>query len=384
MSRYRPMLALAGAMAILFGSTLASAQPSNDPPLRYRVQPGDTLISLSTKYLTRKDDYQAIQALNRIADPYRLPIGSTLLIPERLLRTELVLGEITSFRGTVMVDGQAAKLKMQVRQGMQIETAADAFVTVQFPDGSAISLPSQSRIRIDRLRRVLLTDALDRNFRLLAGKTRSSVTPMANPDSNFRVTTPLSVSAVRGTDFRVGFDEEAGQTQTEVVGGEVGVAPDEEREEVEVTRGFGVIATKDGVQPPVKLLSPPELASLARGEGNAVVVAYKAVEGAKTYRVQLATDLGFRNVIADATTEELTTSFPGFGSTPFFVRLTSIATSGLEGVPGTYASGRRVDAPDGSSAQDDRSGTGSAPLQTSMNGDGRTIPAIISTRPTLR
>ncbi|RYD98949.1 MAG: hypothetical protein EOP61_15010, partial [Sphingomonadales bacterium] len=228
-----------------------------------------------------------------------------------------------------------------------------------------------------------LTDSLDRNFRLQAGRSRSSVTPMSNPDSNFRVTTPLSVSAVRGTDFRVGFDEGAGKAMTEVVGGTVGVAPDEEKDEVGVPRGYGVIGTPEGIQPPVKLLQPPELASLARGGGDAVVVSFKPVEGAKAYRVQLAGDLPFRDVLAESTTEESSVSFPGLGSTPFFVRLTAIATSGLEGVPGTYASGRRVDAPEGHSARDEGA-PAIPPLQTSMRADGRTSPATIGTDPALR
>lgn len=377
MIRFRPMLALAGALTMLLGSSLASAQPAEDQPLRYRVRSGDTLISLATNYLTRKDDYKTIQSMNRIADPYRLPIGSILLIPERLLRTEPVLGEVTSFRGDVKIDNQPAKLKMQVRQGMQIETGASSALTVEFPDDTAISLPSQSRIRIDRLRRVLLTDALDRNFRLLAGKTQSRVTPMTNPDSNFRVTTPLSVSAVRGTDFRVGFDEEAGLAITETVGGLVGVAPDEEQDEVGVPVGYGVIGTKDGLQPPVRLLPGPELTGLSRGSGDSLVVTYKAVEGAKKYRVQITADQRYREVLNETTTEELTASISGIGSRPFFVQLTSIDQFGLEGVPTPYQSGRKAPPSSGGSA----SSSGS---QTSMIDNAQINPAIIGSHPTIR
>lgn len=381
---FRPMLALAGALAMLLGSSFAAAQPAEDPPLSYRVRPGDTLISLSTNYLTRKDDYRTIQSLNRIADPYRLPIGSTLLIPEKLLRTEPVLGEVISFRGTVTVDGQPARLKMPIRQGNQIETGASSSVTVRFPDDSAITLPSQSRIRVDRLRRILLTDALDRNFRLQAGKAVSGVKKMTNPDSNFRVTTPLSVSAVRGTDFRVGFDEETGQALTETVTGTVGVAPDEEQDEIGVNRGFGVIGTKDGIQPPVPLLTWPKLTKLARGDGNTVVVAYEPVEGAKSYRVQLASDLEFRDIIDETLTEELGVSFPGFGSKPFFVRLTAFSPFGMEGMPHVYVSGRGSQPAPASNSAHDESGRGAPTLQTSMTGDDRTSPAIIGPRSALR
>ncbi len=378
MGKSRTWLSLAIATSMLVSGTFAHAQ-ADDPPLRYRIRPGDTLISLSTNYLTRKDDYKTIQQMNRIADPYRLPIGSTLLIPERLLRSEPVFGEVVSFRGSVNVDSQPARLKMQIRQGMQIETGGNAFVTVQFPDGSAISLPSQSRIRVDRLRRILLTDSLDRNFRLQAGRSRASVTPLSNPDSNFRVTTPLSVSAVRGTDFRVGFDEATGKALTEVVGGTVGVAPDETKDETGVPRGYGVIGTAAGIEPPVKLLPPPELIQLARGEGSAVVVSFKPVEGAKSYRTQLATDIGFREVIADDVTELATATFPGIGSVPFFVRLTATAESGMEGMPATYASGRRVNVPEPTAPS-----ASSQKQQTSMTGDGRANSATSGSNPTLR
>ena len=382
MNRFRPLLALAGALALLFGGAPLGAQQA-ERSIRYTVQPGDTLIALSAKYLTAKEAWQTVQQINAIRDPYHVPIGSVLVIPERLLKMEPAFGQISSFRGAVTVDSQPATKGMQIRQGMRIETSANAFVTVEFPDGSAISLPSQSSVRVDRLRRIPLTDSVDRAFRLQEGRARSTVTPIRNPNSNFQVTTPLSVSAVRGTDFRVDFDPTGKRALTEVVGGTVGVAPDEVRDETAVPKGYGVVGTPDGIQPPVKLLPSPVLTSLSRGDGDSVVITADPVNGAVKYRTQLATDIAFREVIAETITDKPTASFPGVGGTPFFVRMTAIAESGMEGLPGTFSSGRRSVAPEPSASN----GGGAVPpeqLQISMTGDGRAKPAPARPDPPLR
>lgn len=389
MARLRPFLALAGALALLSSGSTAFAQ-ATERTVDYVVRPGDTLIGLSFKYMTAKDDWRAVQQLNGIRDPYHVPIGSRLVIPVRLLKIEPAYGKISSFRGAVSVDGQQAILGMPIRQGMRIETSANAFVTVLFPDNSAISLPSQSVVKVDRLRRIPLTDSVDRAFRLQEGRARSTVTPIRNPNSNFQVTTPLSVSAVRGTDFRVGFDPDANRAQTEVVGGTVGVAPDEDKDEIAVPKGYGVIGTPAGIQPPVKLLPPPELTELARGDGDTVVVTARPVDEAVRYRTQLATDIAFREVIAETVSDKPAATFPGVGNTPFFVRMTAIAGSGLEGIPGTFASGRRSAAPasgNDSSAPSAHSKTpaDTAPAtQISMSGDGRAKPATLGSLPPLR
>jgi len=378
----RPLLAAAAALVLLFDGGSAHAQ-SAEKTISYTVRRGDTLISLATKYLLRKEDYLTVQKLNGIHDPYHVPTGSTLIVPESLLRIEPSFGEISSFRGDVAVDGSPAEQRMQIRQGMRIETSANAFVTVQFADGSAISLPSQSRVRVDRLRRIPLTDSVDRVFRLQEGRARSTVTPIRNPASNFQVTTPLSVSAVRGTDFRVGFDPVANRSLTEVVGGTVGVAPDEDKDAVAVPHGYGVVGTPDGIQPPTKLLPGPDLASLARSDDDAVLVTAKPVEGAAKYRTQLASDLRFRDIIADMVTEKPEATFPGLGSVPFFVRLTAIADTGLEGLPATYAAGRRVDPPSSDSNAAPPRET-AAEGSTATSGNDQTRPGSSSSQPPLR
>jgi len=343
--RNKLLLALATALTVWAAGPVAAQAPAAEQYFRYTVRPGDTLSALARDYLV-SDDYVSIQKINAVADPRRLPIGSTLLIPQPLLRIETITGVITSFRGAATIDGQQVEVGTQVRQGQKLETGPNAFVTVTLPDGSAISLPSQSRIHVSRLRRVLLTGSIERRFRLEAGRSRATVTPIRDPNSDFQVTTPLSVSAVRGTDFRVALDESGEKALTEVVGGAVEVGKDAEDEGVQVPRGYGVVATPAGVEQPVALLSPPGLDAVAQTPTGGVLITAKPVDGARKYRFQLATDIGFQAVFADSTADAPTISFENLASTQFFIRLSAIAENGLEGLPATYALGQRVGALD--------------------------------------
>jgi len=338
-------------VATLLATTVAvaaEAAPPIDQPVRYTIKSGETLIGLATRYMLRPEDYRSVQTLNKVADPYKIPAGTVLLFPERLLRAEPIVGRVASFRGSVSVDGRSATLGMPIRQGARVQTGENAFVTIELPDRSNISLPSQSRIQVEQLRRILLTGALDRNFRLEAGRSTSSVTPGKATSPTFRVTTPLSVSAVRGTEFRVALDPGGQRAATEVVGGTVGVAGARGGDEISVPRGFGIFATPAGVGKPVALLPWPKLERIAREGTDGVVITIGAVEGATSYRTELANDLQFKQVFAEKVTAVPSVSFGGMLGIRFYVRLTAIAESGLEGRSRIYAldrSGRGIPQP---------------------------------------
>jgi len=373
-------LLVAAAMVV---APAAHAQQTGDGMFRYTVQPGDTLSGLTRSFLV--GDYQTLQKLNKVADPYNLPIGSILLIPEAMLRTVPLVGRVSSFRGAVTIDGHQAALAEEVRQGMRIETGPSASVTISLPDGSAIALPSQSRIFVSRLRNVLLTGGIQRTFSLEAGRSRSTVSPIKDPNSDFRVTTPLSVAAVRGTDFRVALDETGDRALTEVVGGTVGVASGAETDETAVPKGFGVVSTPSGTEPPMPLLPAPKLLAIERTD-NGVAITGELVDGAAKYRIQLATDLAFLDVIDEVISDKPSTTFVLPANSTFFVRLTAIAPSGMEGLPGTYAPGLRTSGiePGGADGKAATAAVPSASNHFSMTNHGAGAKQSILLRPPLR
>lgn len=362
---------LTGTLAAMLAGAACAAMPA-DPPIRYTFKPGDTLIGLSMRYMLRPEDYRVVQALNKIADVYRIPAGTVLLIPERLLRTDPIEGRISSYRGAVSIDGKPVSLGTRVRQGARVQTGENAFVTIELPDSSSISLPSQSRIQVEQLRRILLTGTLDRSFRLEAGRSSSSVTPSRGSSPSFRVTTPLSVSAVRGTEFRVALDPSGERVATEVVGGTVGVEGAAGGDEVPVPSGFGIVARPAGLDEPVALLPWPKLARITRDGSDGVIITIGPVEGASSYRTELAADLPFKQVFAEKVTPTPSAKFAGLSGVTFYVRLTAIAASGLEGLSRVYALGRNPD---------DRP---PPPSEDTISIYGRTEPTTVAPGSTLR
>lgn len=315
-----------------------------DAPVSYLVKPGDTLFALSSRYLVKLGDYRTLQRLNKVPNPRHLRPGSTLTIPFPLLKTEVIDARLGAFSGAVTVTraGQpvAPSRDMVLAENDRIATGANAFATLELPDESRVSLPSNSTLRIVRLRQVLLTGGLRRAFDLDLGKSAASVSPLPTKDSQFLIRTPLSVAAVRGTEYRVAFDPGRGAAAAEVIKGVVGVGsttPTASAAETPVPAGFGALASAAGVSPPQALLRAPALVRGGRTqEDPQVTFTAEPVPGAAAYHLQLANDAGFVDVFTETVSPTPAASFAGVPDGTFFVRATAIDTDGLEGLPRDY------------------------------------------------
>jgi hypothetical protein len=307
----------------------------------YVVQPGDTLSGLAQTYFNRLSDWRVVQQRNHIPNPRRMRSGAVLYVPTTLLRTEPVVARLGFFSGPVTVsDGGRAlpvTLDMALNEGLLITTGANAFARLDLPDGSRMALPSQSQVRINQLHRTVMTKATQRVFTVEAGRGVSTVTPLKNDQDSFVVRTPRSVSAVRGTEFRVHYDPDHDQAATEVVKGTVMVAANG-ADAVAIGAGFGVSADPKDSRPPVVLLPAPALLDANKvfdGAGFDLHVAPS--DQAQAYRVQLAADAGFLGMIAEATNPDPQVRFNPVPDGVYFVRLSLISADGLEGLASTYA-----------------------------------------------
>lgn len=340
----RWFLALSAALALPAGAAQA-ARPPAAPSVVYEVKKGDTFYDLARLYLVRPAAATEIQRLNRVANPRRLPVGRKLTVPVRLLRSEEIVGKLTAFGGAVTVRGPGAgdvRKNMDIREGYELATGANAFLTFELPDGSRTTLPSQSRLRVEGLRRILLTGALQRDLKLEAGRSSSVVTPMTDKDSRFRIQTPLTVSAVRGTQFRVNHDPAAGRSTLEVIEGKV--AETRNGAETLVIAGYGLdTAAQDGG--PQALLPQPLLSDPGRlQDDQRLDFQLRPQPEAVGYRAQIAPDAGFVDMVAEVSSGTPALSFETLPNGTFFARFTAIDGSGLEGLPATYAFERRLNA----------------------------------------
>lgn len=338
----RPLI-LGLAFLFCFGSGQAGATGQSDR-VTYRITKGDNLFTLAARYFVKPGDYVIVQRLNRIAYPRRLQIGTTIVIPRPLLRHEPTSATIHSFRGDVRIGAQGkstpAAVGRRVREGDWIETGRQSFLTLRLADGSAVTLPSQTSMRVERLRRTLLTRSVERSFRIDRGRAGAIVTPMEDGESYFRLRTPTAVSAVRGTRFRMSYDPASGRAATEVLEGKVGFRAGDNPSEQSLVSGFGMTNI---LSRPVPLLPSPELLRPAQMQDEEQLhFALKPLADAAAYRIEIAADAGFLDVIDETTAVAAEVTFPSLPNGDYFVRATALTPDGLGGLSSTYAFRRQL------------------------------------------
>lgn len=338
----RPLF-LSLTLLLSFVPDWAGAKEETDR-ITYRVVRGDNLYTLAERYFLRAGDYAIIQRLNRISNPRRLQIGKPITIPRSLLRQEPVAATIHSFRGDVRIGARGkqapAVVGRTVREGDWIDTDRKSFVSLRLADGSVITLPSQTSMRVERLRQTLLTRSVERSFRIDRGRAGAIVTPMKDPQSNFRLLTPTAVSAVRGTRFRMSYDPASGRTATEVLEGTVDFKADDKQTEQSLASGFGMTNMLSG---PTSLLSSPELLRPAQIQNEEQLhFALEPVAEATGYRVEIAADAGFLDLIDETIVSSAEASLPSLPNGDYFVRVTALAADGLEGLSSTYTFRRQL------------------------------------------
>ncbi|WP_114953925.1 FecR domain-containing protein [Sphingosinicella terrae] len=336
------MRALILFLAALLAPLHFAAAAENDEMVAYTTKAGDNLYTLARRYFIRVHDYVEVQRLNRVANPYRLPTNRQLRIPRRLLRYEPLTARVAAFRGDVRVSrgGRVAPTAVGtvVGEGDSLLTGPNSFVTLRLADGSLVALPSQSRVLVRRLRRLLLTGEIEREFMLENGRARAVVTPMDETPGDFRVSTPVAISAVRGTEFRARYDADGRSGSTEVIEGEVGVSDPAGRASVSVTAGFGAVATPEGTGTVIPLLPPPALERPGRVQDGADLAFRVApLQGAERYHVQVAQDAGFVDVVSETFSAGPEATLPGLPDGTWFVRISGLGPDGLEGMPATYS-----------------------------------------------
>lgn len=117
----------------------AADLPAGELVFTHVVTREETLIALSRRLLADPRQWPQLQQHNRIADARRIPVGTVLKIPVRLLATEPVparvlsaSGEVSGPQGVAVVAGQA------LPQGARLQAGDGGQATLQLVDGTEI------------------------------------------------------------------------------------------------------------------------------------------------------------------------------------------------------------------------------------------------------
>jgi hypothetical protein len=342
MSRMMPGMVLA--LAMISGlATMAHADSFSVPTeVTYHTKANDTLIDLARRYFNRVEDYRVVQQINHVAVPQHLQPGIDLRIPVAILRGTPVTATVISFRGDVRLgeDHHNVTAGATLTEGTRIETGAASFLSFRAADGSTVTMPSQSVMRIERMRRILFTNTLDQQFAVEHGRLETTVAKQVGPGSHYEVRTPIAVSAVRGTVFRVAYDEAAagGASLTEVLGGTVAVGAPGAHQTLPVPIGIGAAVAHDGSVRTENLLPAPALADGNRLQaGRNLRFGLAPVPGAVGYHMQIARDAAFQDVVAETRSAQPEGRFDALPDGAWFLRATALSSTGFEGLPATQS-----------------------------------------------
>jgi len=328
------LLVLAAATAAASVALAAGPQPmaADEPTYVHVLQPGDTLIGLGRRYLVEPGSWPELAHLNQVRQPRRMPIGSSLRIPLRLMRTEPGLAIVTSITGSVRGTDAPLIVGQTLPQGSELNTGSDSHATVRLVDGTLLRLRSSGRVRIDEARRVTGTGAVRSGVQLDRGRVEIDAQPARGGQPGFRITTPQGVLGVRGTQFRV--EADGALTRGEVLEGTVavsgtGAAGNKQR----VAAGFGTVVDAAGrVAQPVALLPAPDTSQLpVLYERPLVRLRLPAQPGAVAYRVLVARDETFDAVLADVRSATPELRIAGLPDGRYPMRLRATDAQGLEG-----------------------------------------------------
>lgn len=312
---------------------VSPAQAQSDDTITYTMQEGNTLYGLAREFFVSEQSAERVQRLNRISDARAIPVGAVITVPRSLLKWDPVTLQVAGFSGNVSIKrGDTVltpRVSLQIPQNTIISTSARAFISLAGEGQTAVSLPSNSTVQIRRAKRYRINNALDVDLRVLRGRGEIRA-PKLREGERFRTGTPVAVTAVRGTEFRVAFDEESALALTEVTEGVVEVSADGSL--VAARAGKGVASNTTGVGQPEDLLLAPEVSDRTALQTDAeLAFSITPLDGAVAYRTQIARDVTFTDVIDEKVSGGPTVSFADIEDGRLSVRSRAIAQSGLEG-----------------------------------------------------
>jgi hypothetical protein len=309
----------------------------------YVVQPGDNLWFLSATLLKDVNHYNKLLQYNDITEPKPLQPGTELRVPLAWLKHEPAKVKVVHSRGHTEVFRHPKRQAKQLNKGDilglgdRIRTALDSNVTLEFADGSTLVIQAQSEVVLDALAISANGIMVETRVRLKRGRGEVEVPSQRKPPPNFQIITPESVTSVRGTKFRVEADSERHITLSEVIDGRVEVvAAGVSRI---VNAGYGVVAeTGKPLMEPRQLLTRPDLSGLpARIDALPTAFTWPSVAGAKTYRIQIASDSSFTALLIDAGLTNPSYTLSELPSGQYALRVRAIDEFGLEGLNSDFS-----------------------------------------------
>lgn len=336
--------------ALVFFVTLANgcvAQQSADTPLApvivYKIQAGDTLNKLSKKYLIQPADLEEIRNLNNLRSINLLPAGKKLKIPRHTVKQSPSQATIISLSCARAIRAGTPLRPMSIgsilNEGAIIDIPAECQAAMLLEDSSVIRLPSSAAVKISILRKNAIESSPEVQLDLVRGKIELEVYKGRSQTTPFEVRTPLSITGVRGTEFRVGYTPIEKTGQVEVLAGVVQATGLSDTESRSIMKGQGVPYDSSGKALPTEtLLTAPvfERAELASNDQTSYNIKFTGHAQAKHYIASSGKNANLFGERALSTLQAPEITTHSLNQYVAFYQLASVSQAGLVGTPRQY------------------------------------------------
>lgn len=312
----------------------------------YTVAQSETLSSIASRFTGKIADWRIIGQTNQIDNDRTIPIGKQIIIPARLLAPKSAFARIEAFFGSIKIRGNdgngiETRIGALLKEGDTLTTLANSFISLALDDGTRFTLPPDTSLNLRLLRATQFIERPRTQLFLEKGRVESYVTPLKSPGASFEVISPLAVSGVRGTNFRVNVD--GNKTLNEVLGGKVAVnnAPGQRVHSAGqlITKGFGTVVEDGRVARPIALLSVPDLADGYQVQQRLPIQFSFSHPVARAVRATISTDADGMNNIAEINSPvadgRVTAKLDTLDDGDYFLHYSAIDAQGLQGLQNT-------------------------------------------------
>jgi hypothetical protein len=339
--------------AILFiaiAHSLGTARAA-EPTLPYTVRPADKLILLANQMLTGPAAWGEVAKFNKLRNPNQIRAGQKIDIPLRLLRSTDAPTKVVSTQGDVTLAGQTVTVGQLVPVGAPLKTGLNSSAVLELADASRVQVLPNTLAEVAASRHYAMRDASASGsttwfsglIRLAQGTVETLAAKSVNRATPLQVQTPTSLIGVRGTQFRVAYEDPASKNaRTEVVEGLVRADNAAQGSGADLPMGTGAVINPAVREvKAVKLLPAPDANALTAdvvrttGAAGPALWPLPPVAGAQAYRVQVASDPRFdqlvRNVVVAAAPAGQSADLSSLVNGNWYARVRGIDGIGLEG-----------------------------------------------------
>ncbi len=356
MSGHRLHAALARSLlSAALAAALTTIARAEDTMVEFVVVRADTLIGLSSSVLVSPAAWREVAKINKLPDPNRILPGQHLRIPTRLLRGDAVSATLVSVSGEVQAGDAPAATGARIGEGQPVQTGPNGSAVVELADGSRVRVPPSSLAQVAASRtyggrlpanaaataaQAAAANAPSNWFagtlRVLRGSVEVFATHVLRAKP-LEVVTPTAVVGVRGTRYRVAFDEGThGRTHAEVLEGKVrfdAASAPTAAGGTDLHAGFGAATDLDDKSAIVAPLLPaPDLSALPE-RFERPIVRFKPAGSDTPLRVQVASDAAFDKIVSDqrvAAGAEV--RIAGLDDAQWYLRARRLDVQGIEGI----------------------------------------------------